>query len=1200
MKHKNNKDPLVIQITLSQKQSEYTTIKTTTMALVDSGASSNFLDIQWAAKSGLTLLDKPDPVTVYVIDGRPISSGKVTKYCPATISLATCDIGRSIDMDITNLGGLYPVILGVPWLRQNNPVIDWRHNHLSLSDKAFPEGTLQVKGMSFVPNDDVHPDQDQDLVLLEDLSHTTQHPLPPMQADDDGDRQASNLEEPFPADSSDTPEYTRALEHLVPQAYHDLLSAFSKKKADTLPPHRSYDLSIVLEEGKSPPYGPLYSLSTFELDALSEWLKENLAKGFIRASTSPAGAPILFVKKKTGKLRLCVDYRALNNITIKNRYPLPLIPEALDRLKTARIFTKMDLRGAYNLVRIKEGDEWKTAFRTRYGHFECLVMPFGLTNAPAAFQHFMNDVLRESLDHFVLVYLDDILVFSDSQEEHVQHVRSVLERLIAAKLYCAPEKCEFNVHRTEFLGFVVGENGVSMAEDKVNAVLAWPCPTRVKELQQFLGFANFYRRFISGYSRIITPLTKLLRKGSQWKFGDSETEAFDNIKNAFTHAGILKHFNPTLPTVIETDSSDYAISGILSQYHDKLLCPVAFMSKKMNPAERNYEIHDKELLAVVTAVKIWRHYLEGLPAPFTILTDHQALQYFQTSKTLTRRQARWSEIINHHKYIMKYRPGDKNRSDALSRRPDFAAGGKASESEPVQLLRPIELVAPVIVRSTTSELLPDIKRYQRYDPHISTIIENLDDPDANRDDVHEAWKLSEEGILLSRGVVYIPAYETLKVRILAQAHDTPETGHPGQAKTLELVRRNFYWPAMRRFINEYINSCDVCQRNKTNSHKPYGLLVPLPVATAPWQSLSMDHIVDLPKSGGCNAILVVVCRLTKMAHFIRAKTSDRARDLATQFLHHIFRPHGLPADIVSDRGSTFVSAWWKTFLEMLRVKPNLSTAFHPQTDGQTERINQSLEVHLRSFCDYAQDDWAELLPLAEFAHNSTHHSTIGMTPFYANYGHHPRMSVTSDDTPLPDVSERLNRIKIAHIEAQDAITVANERYAFWANKSRLPDPDFQPGAQVWLLRKHIKTTRPSTKLDVRKLGPFEVVEKVGRNAYRLALPPTMQIHPVVNVSLLEKHTLNVHPERMLPPPVPPPVVEANDVFEVEKIMDSRFKRDRLQHLVQWKGYPPSENSWTSLDNNFDEDFIRDFHLSNPSRPGYKEVIGTGRPRGARA
>lgn len=335
-----------------------------------------------------------------------------------------------------------------------------------------------------------------------------------------------------------------------------------------------------------------------------------------------------------------MDYRGLNKVTVKNRYPLPLISEALDRLKHAWLFTKLDLRGAYSLARIKEGDEWKTAFRTRYGHFECLVMPFGLTNAPAAFQHFVNNVFRDILDIKVLVYLDDILIFSEHSDQHLQDVRLVLERLIKHGLYAKAEKCEFSVTETQFLGFTVSSDGVSMSQDKIDSIMSWPKPRSVKDIQQFLGFTNFYRRFIKGYSRIILPLSRLLKKNAKFEFDNSAKASFLRIKDSFSSADILRHYDPTLPTLIENDASDFAISAILSQYHDKVLRPVAFMSRKMIPAELNYEIHDKELLAVVTAIKIWRHYLEGIHQPFIILSDHAALQYFQSAKVLTRRQAR--------------------------------------------------------------------------------------------------------------------------------------------------------------------------------------------------------------------------------------------------------------------------------------------------------------------------------------------------------------------------------------------------------------------------------------------------------------------------------------------------------------------------------------------------------------------------------
>ena len=302
----------------------------------------------------------------------------------------------------------------------------------------------------------------------------------------------------------------------VPAEYHEFADVFSDSRANTLAPHRPYDLKIELEENSSIPPGPIYSLSAVEQQALRTFLDENLNSGFIRQSSSPHGAPVLFVKKKDGSLRLCVDFRALNAITKKDRYPLPLISDLLDSPKKARIYTKIDLRHAYHLVRITEGDEWKTSFRTKYGAFEWLVMPFGLTNAPAAFQRFMNDIFQDLLDVYVVVYLDDILIYSDTPEAHRKHVREVLRRLRKHGLYARPDKCEFHSETVEYLGYILSPEGLTMSSDKIKTILDWPTPQKVKDIQSFLGFANFYRRFIPFYSDITIPLTRLLRKDAPW------------------------------------------------------------------------------------------------------------------------------------------------------------------------------------------------------------------------------------------------------------------------------------------------------------------------------------------------------------------------------------------------------------------------------------------------------------------------------------------------------------------------------------------------------------------------------------------------------------------------------------------------------------------------------------------------------------
>jgi len=392
----------------------------------------------------------------------------------------------------------------------------------------------------------------------------------------------------------------------IPEEYHEYADVFSKSKAETLAPHHPYDLRIDLEKDSHPPVGTIYSLSKFEQEALKEFIDENLTNGFIRSMSSPHGAPVLFVKKKDGSLRLCVDFCGLNKITKKDRYPLPLISDLLDSPRKARIYTKIDLRHAYHLVCIAEGDEWKTAFRTRYGAFEWSVMPFGLTNAPAAFQRFMNDLFSDLLDVCIVVYLDDILIYSNDITQHQKHIKEVLKRLRKAGLYVKAEKCEFHSDSVEYLGYVLSLSGLTMSDAKVKTIQEWPEPKKVKDIQSFLGFANFYRHFIFNYSDIVIPLTRLTRKDTPWNFDKACRKAFNTLKQAFTSAPILTHWIPDTQLVVETDASDYALAAILSiMTKDNEIHPVAFHSRTFSAPELNYDVHDKELLAIFEVFKIW-------------------------------------------------------------------------------------------------------------------------------------------------------------------------------------------------------------------------------------------------------------------------------------------------------------------------------------------------------------------------------------------------------------------------------------------------------------------------------------------------------------------------------------------------------------------------------------------------------------------
>lgn len=965
------------------------------------------------------------------------------------------------------------------------------------------------------------------------------------------------------------------LKSKVPKEFHKYLQVFVQSNAEKLPQHTLYDHAIVLEGDAQPKFGPIYPLSAVELKALDEYLQKNLANGFIRPSTSSAGSPILFVKKSDGSLRLCVDYRQLNKITRKNRYPLPLIHENLDRLQEATIFTKLDLAQAYHQIRIKEGDEWKTAFRTRYGLFEYQVMPFGLTNAPASFQNLINDVLRDLLDHSVIVYMDDILIFSKDKQQHVKDVIAVLERLSKNNLWAKAEKCEFFKDEIGYLGFLVSSRGTRMDPEKVKSVAEWQTPKNVHDIQVFLGFANFYRHFIKNFSKITSPITALLKKGNTFKWSEHADQAFKTLKDAFSSAPVLTHFKPGEPIVLETDASDFAIAGVISHPGDKKkLHPIAYFSRKLQPPELNYEIYDKELLAIVECFKHWRAYLEGTQE-ITVYTDHKNLEYFTVSKVLNRRQARWSELLANFNFKICYRSGSKmGKPDALSRRSEFREGSKAAEAPARTLIKPSQWIVSALNTTSgpSSDIVDQIKILQTQDSTLEALLPYLKDqtlqvpPELNK--IIGSYSLHDDLVYFGN-LLYVPNDQKLKLDLLQQVHNSPTAGHYGQAKTYELLCRNFYFPGAKNFVNTYVNGCHTCRRNKTPRHKPYGPLQSLPIPSQPWKSISMDAIVELPVSNGYDSIMVFVDRLTKQAHFVPYTSKGfGVKQLAKMFRQNIVRLHGLPADIVSDRGSLFTSHLWRSLLDGMNIKPNFSTAFHPQSDGQTERVNQVLEGYLRTYCNYDQNNWSDLLDLAEFTYNNSVHTTTKLSPFEANYGFNPLdpSSVPRVSTNIPAAVEHLEKLRSLQAQLKENIRAAQEKHAKYYDRHKLDITDgedhiFQVGDLVFLNRKNIKTARPSLKLDYRMLGPYKIIEATSSPlAFKLDLPPSMGVHPVFHVSLLEPVQTG-HPGQPQDPP-PHVVVDGEIEYFVERIIDSREGQNgKYEYLVKWQGYSDEHDSW---------------------------------------
>ena len=430
-----------------------------------------------------------------------------------------------------------------------------------------------------------------------------------------------------------------------------------------LPPQRVVDFCIELHPGTSPISMTPHRMAPIELQEHRVQLQELLDKGFIRPSTSPWGAPVLFAKKKDKTLRLCIDYQQLNRVTIKNRYPLPRIDDLFDQLRGARVYSKIDLRTGYHQLRVRDTDIPKTAFRTRYGHFEFTVMPFRLTNAPTEFMDLMHRIFQPYLDQFVVVFVDDILIYSQSEWEHEYHLRIVLQLFRDHQLYAKFSKCEFWLIEVRFLGHVVLALGVLVDLEKVEAVMSWERPKSVFEIRSFLGLAGYYRRFIEDFSRIAAPMTRLTRKEVKFELDDRCKEAFQELKRRLTSAPILIVPDRGQGYIVYCDVLRSGLGCVLMQSGRV----VAYGSRHLKNHEQNYPTHDMELAAVVFALKIWCHYLYG--EEFEVYSDHKSLKYIFTQRDLNMRQRRWMEFLEDYDFTLHYHPGKANVvTDALSRK----------------------------------------------------------------------------------------------------------------------------------------------------------------------------------------------------------------------------------------------------------------------------------------------------------------------------------------------------------------------------------------------------------------------------------------------------------------------------------------------------------------------------------------------------
>lgn len=1209
-------EPFTVRVLLS-----YQGLEVSASALVDTGANASLLiDSSWA-KQLTKVLGTPteplsSPCTLQDFSGSTNHSASRVSRINLTIDGRRFLLEPFVEVPL----GQPPIIIGRRWLASNNVELCIAKSSLRWPrerQKDYLSRNIRVR--LWTPR--VSQKHQQDMERRDSLFE--KGVLSP--TENKYEDSHMTIASPVSSLSIEELDEISQIRHILPEEYKTHSHVFSKRLSDKLPPSRDCDHVIKLNKTLSDRVAPLYKMSPDKLDALRRYLDDNLKKGFIEKCSAPYTSPVLFVPKADGSLRLCIDYRQLNEITEKDRMPLPLIDETLARLGEASCFTKLDIRQAFHRIRMSENSRNLTAFRTRYGTYRYNVLPFGLCNGPATFQRLLNEVLWDFVDEFCCVYLDDIIVFSKGDRaNHAKKVTKILTALGHANLQVDIKKSEFFVDRVKYLGFIVTTRGIETDPEKTVAVREWATPTTAKQVRGFLGFCNFYRRFIQNYSSIASPLLQLTRKDVSWKWRNEEESSFQTLKDKLTSAPILVHYNPRAQTQLETDASDGIVAGVLSQQTCQGWQPVGFFSKVMTEAEMRYDIHDRELLAVVRSLGNWEAELQGLQTSFTIITDHRALEYFSKKRKLNGRQIRWQQEFTKYNCKLVYRPGKDNAAaDSLSRKSEvLTTQRERKEADYTSVLLPKTnlqtIEKPPAIKSTspsTNIVGAQEKDNENQWSHVNDQATTHDNPDnvlllidkilkANRDPIlsaHIRDKPSDgdckieikNGLVLRNGKLYVPDIDCLRTLLIQEIHSSITTGHPGKMKTKQLVMEQYYWPRMGADIDRYVANCVDCRKAKRPRDPAPGLLQPLPIPQRPWQHISTDF-KDMPRDKeGYSKVVVFVDRFGKRAFTLPCAANIDARETARLYYVHVWRIYGMPESVTSDRGPQFVSAYLDELYKLTGVKKKLSSAFHPQTDGNTEILNQYIDQRLRPFVNHYQDNWSELLPALDFAQATLPHYSTGLSPFELEFGYRPRRHWDWSARTRKDCEPRelMNRKDAANFArrafaaqewAKKNLIVAQQRQKNAADRHRR-EIDFGVGDKVMLSTKGLRCGRPSKKLGHQNIGPFRIKEKIG-HSFALELPKDMRVHNLFHADRLRKFPGNPLPGQSTDAPEPT-IYHSEEEFEVSEITNSRISRGQLQYQANWKGYDTDRTWYPATNFKGAPTVLKTFHDRYPAAAG---------------
>ncbi|KAI8510371.1 hypothetical protein Bbelb_112870 [Branchiostoma belcheri] len=841
-----------------------------------------------------------------------------------------------------------------------------------------------------------------------------------------------------------------------------------------------------------------------------ELIRQELDKltslGFIEPSNSPWGAPIVLVKKKNGDTRMCVDYRALNSVTKKCSWPLPRIDDTLDALSGSKLFSTLDMRSGYHQIPVDPASVEKTAFTSPFGTYQYTALPFGLCNAPSSFARLMESVLRGLQPQCCLAYLDDNIVHSDDDvTAHLNNLRAVFQRYREARLKLNPEKCRFLQRRVEFLGHVISGNGVSTDSSKTDAIDNWPTPRSVRDIQRFLGLANYYRRFVRGFAQLARPLTVLTRKGARFVWSSDCQTAFDALKKALVTAPVLAYPNFDLPFVVDTDASDTGIGGVLSQIQDGKERAILYYSRALTPAEQRYCTHRREMLAVVEFVTKHDCYLHG-PHPFLLRTDNIAVRYLLRNKNPTGQSARWIIRLSPYDFNVEHRAGTSHgNADALSRHPCTQCGADDSALDMTDT--PMGVNRPQInnVRSDT-----DLAAKQRDDPILGQLVT---DRAQNVKPVAAGWQALTrdqralygdwDNLVFRDGVLYRqiirphnpdPRLQLLVPRalvptVLRMAHSDPLGGHLGIDKTVERVKFSFYWPGLTNDVKAFVAGCLMCQRTKGGQRHPRAPLCPS-VTGYPNERVAMDIVGPLTKTvGGHKYILVATDYFTKYVDIFPLE-NETAESVAEKFYDGWVCRHGPPASLHTDQGKNFDSNLIKHLCTYLKITKTRTTPYHPQSDGLVERFNRTMGNILRAYVAAHQRDWDIHLPAVRFAYNTSCHATTGFSPFFLMHGREARLplhlltGVPMSDTSIPQFVSKLNdSFPAIFLQVQQHTSQKQCRQKELYDKKIYGEP-YAAGDLVLILNKAVGQGL-ARKLARKYNGPYRVLERVGDQAYKV-------------------------------------------------------------------------------------------------------------------